>query len=111
MARHGRPSAAWAGTSPAPTANHARRGRRSERDIVVEATLAGGCRRAAARGTAATATAVAIAGLELVRAAVRTRAHPAAATLAAVEHGELAAELPQHDLGRVLFRARLVGPF
>jgi len=57
------------------------------------------------------ATAVAIASLELVRAAVRTRAHPAAATLAAVEHGELAAEAAEDDLGRVFLLARLVGPF
>src|SRR5690242_10790685 len=74
----------------------------SERDVVVERVgFTARCTASAAtHGTPAHAAHI----------VVRRPAGPATAA-AAIEHGELAAELPQHDLGRVFLLTRLVGVF
>src|SRR5688572_6697801 len=78
-----------------------------KRNLVVEVA-------AAARGlaaAAATPAASAIAAGAAVAAALLLSRARAAAARAAVEHGQLAAEALEHDLGRVFLGARLVGPF
>src|ERR1700745_1831876 len=76
----------------------------SERDVVVHVVAAAAGRDRAARGAAH-----GTAGAEIAAALVAEAAATAAAT--AVQHGQRRVEALQHDLGRVLLGAALVGPF